>query len=116
SGAFQEKAPEPARDDVRETLKTFVLLQLKDGGGELTVPYKTEAGRTITAKVLSGTEDELKLSAEGNKFSATWEELGDPALSDLVRPLLGKGGKEITIACLTFGVRLKQSETKEFQA
>ena len=72
-GAFQENAPEPARDDVRETLKTFVLLQLKDGGGELTVPYKTEAGRTITAKVLSGTEDELKLSSEGKAFSATWE-------------------------------------------
>jgi hypothetical protein len=111
---FQDKPAPPARDEVRETLKSFVLARLKEGGEQPKVSYKTE-GRTVSAKALSATEEGLQLSADGKPLSASWEEFGDGGLYELARALLGKADPEITVACLLLGVRLKQTESKEFQ-
>src|SRR5439155_8745381 len=84
-GAPQDKPAAKAPDEAREKLKAFLMTQLKDGAGDQTTTYKTEAGRTVNAKVVSATEEGLKLTAEENTFSLPWEEWGEQALYDFTR-------------------------------
>src|SRR5262249_61026998 len=109
-GAFLAKRLEPARDEVRETLNSFVIGRLKEGGGEPTVPYKPQGGGAVNAKVDSATEEGLHLSADGKSYSASWEELGDAGLYELTRALLGRAINAVTVACLLMGGRATQWE------
>jgi hypothetical protein len=112
----QDPAPGPAQGGVRETLKTFVIARLKEGGAEATIPYKPQGGQSTNAKVLSATDEGLQLSGDGKSFSASWDELGDGGLYDVARALLGKADSAVRVAWLLLGVHLKQTESKEFQA